>query len=425
MSKVIRLQAENFKRLHAVDITPSEDNVIVIEGKNAQGKSSVVDAIWAALQGSTAMKKCPKPIRDGQRSAKVELDVDSMQHGDLKITRTWSKKSNKTKLTVENANGEMKSPQGVLDRLISDLCFEPLKFLSKNDRDQVDTLISFAGIDKQIAEYDEERAAVYDERKIVNRSIRDKKGELEGLRPPSPKLPKKQILVGKLTQEYQEAITANAESEQIQDLPDELRDKIGTLEGDIQTLEQALEGKKQTLQEWETELGEAVLSAAKAVTIDTDSIKAKIEAAGETNAAIVRAETYKNLKTNLAEYEEEAEGYTQRIQELDSLKQLAIDEANLPVDGLAFDFEEGYVTFHGMPLSQCSTSERLRCAIAIAMATNPELKIMRIEDGNVLDAESLQLVKDMAKEHDYQVWLEMVGGDGTGVIIEDGERIDA
>ena len=40
MSKIIKLQAENVKRLKAIEITPA-GNTVIITGKNAQGKSSV------------------------------------------------------------------------------------------------------------------------------------------------------------------------------------------------------------------------------------------------------------------------------------------------------------------------------------------------------------------------------------------------
>ena len=46
--KIIELRATNIKRLKAVEITP-DGTMQVIGGRNAQGKSSVLDAIWLAL----------------------------------------------------------------------------------------------------------------------------------------------------------------------------------------------------------------------------------------------------------------------------------------------------------------------------------------------------------------------------------------
>ena len=42
--KIVSLTAENVKRLKAVQITPT-GSVQVVAGRNAQGKSSVLDAI--------------------------------------------------------------------------------------------------------------------------------------------------------------------------------------------------------------------------------------------------------------------------------------------------------------------------------------------------------------------------------------------
>ena len=47
---IVTLEAENIKRLKAVEITP-EGNLVVVGGKNAQGKSSVMDSIAYALGG--------------------------------------------------------------------------------------------------------------------------------------------------------------------------------------------------------------------------------------------------------------------------------------------------------------------------------------------------------------------------------------
>ena len=77
--KIISFKAENFKRLVSVEITP-KGNVVKITGKNAEGKSSILDAIWCACGGKDVMPE--KPIRAGQESATIELDL-----GELKIKR--------------------------------------------------------------------------------------------------------------------------------------------------------------------------------------------------------------------------------------------------------------------------------------------------------------------------------------------------
>jgi hypothetical protein len=56
------------------------------------------------------------------------------------------------------------------------------------------------------------------------------------------------------------------------------------------------------------------------------------------------------------------------------------------------------------------------------MATNPQLRVLRIKDGSLLDENSLRELIATATAADYQVWLERVE-DSHGrpcVIMEDG-----
>ncbi len=58
--KIVQLQAENVKRLKAVEISP-EGHIVEITGRNGQGKSSVLDAIWWALAAPEPRPTAPAP----------------------------------------------------------------------------------------------------------------------------------------------------------------------------------------------------------------------------------------------------------------------------------------------------------------------------------------------------------------------------
>lgn len=65
-------------------------------------------------------------------------------------------------------------------------------------------------------------------------------------------------------------------------------------------------------------------------------------------------------------------------------------------------------------------------SVAIAMASNPKLRVLRIKDGSLLDKASLALLESMADDRDYQVWIERVDTSGTvGIIMEDGTAREA
>ncbi|HUX70855.1 MAG TPA: AAA family ATPase, partial [Cellulomonadaceae bacterium] len=169
--KIIELTAENVKRLRAVDITPAA-HVQVIAGRNAQGKSSVMDAIWLALGGGTASKATTRPIRDGQTTASVRLDL-----GDLIVTRTWV--GDKTTLTVTSAEGaRYGSPQKMLDDLVGRLSFDPLAFTHLAPREQRDTLLTLVDLPFDPAHLDRRRAGLYDERTEIGRQGKQLEGQL-------------------------------------------------------------------------------------------------------------------------------------------------------------------------------------------------------------------------------------------------------
>ena len=136
--KVINIQAENFKRIRAIDITPGDENVVLISGKNEQGKSSVIDAIWAAVGGSDMVKSTGTvaPIRNGEKNARVRLDL-----GELVVTRKWTERG--STLVVENREGDIKkSPQTVFDSFVGKIAFDPMSFVNKSDDEQRKTLIN-------------------------------------------------------------------------------------------------------------------------------------------------------------------------------------------------------------------------------------------------------------------------------------------
>ena len=59
-----------------------------------------------------------------------------------------------------------------------------------------------------------------------------------------------------------------------------------------------------------------------------------------------------------------------------------------------------------------------------SLALNPKLRVIRIEDGSLLDEKNLKLIHELAVEHDYQVWVERIQGAGEGgILIEDGTNV--
>jgi len=392
--KIVRLTAENVKRLKAVEITP-DGTVQVITGRNAQGKTSVLDAIWLALGGGAAGRETVRPIRDGEVKASVTLDL-----GDLTVVRTWA--GDKTTLTVKSADGaKYPSPQGVLDALVGRLSFDPLEFTRLSARDQVAALLDLVDIDVDLPLLARQRQRAYDERTEIGRQGKAL-GEPGSLVP----APAEEVSASDL-------ITAIRQAQY--DLADQDSERRALREG-----EEKVEALEAELEAWISVMEErrARVKAHKPVP-DVEALESSLRSVEETNRAVRHNASVAEAKARkdalLADYA----GLTKTIDALDATKAKALAAAKFPVAGLGFD-DDG-VTFEGIPFSQASSAEQIRVSLAMAMSLNPKLRVIRILDGSLLDADNLALIAEMAAGQDFQVWIERVAdASGIGVVIEDG-----
>jgi hypothetical protein len=403
--KIVRLTAENIKRLTAVEITP-DGNTVLITGRNGQGKTSVLDSIWYALGGGPAKKDTARAVRDGQQEGWVELDL-----GDIIVTRTFHAHDGgeTTSLRVENGEGlRYPSPQSLLDGLVGRLSFDPLDFARQPERKQVDILVELIDLPFDPVELDADRASIYEERTVVGRHVRQLEGQLAAFGDLPADLPAAEVPIA-------DVVAA------LRDVEAAVRDRLGAeavvdnWRKDVDSLEARLAHSRLQLENAERDLAELPL----VLEADVDAAFRKVDATERLNDQIRRRAERDRIKAALDASREDYEGRTAQIGDLDEQKATAIGNAKMPLKGLGFD--DAGVTYNGIPFKQCSSAEQLRVSLAIAMSLNPKIRVIRITDGSLLDAENLALIESMAKAKDFQVWVERVSEDGeVGIVIEDG-----
>ena len=154
--------------------------------------------------------------------------------------------------------------------------------------------------------------------------------------------------------------------------------------------------------------------------MNTAELGERLEGLEATNAAIRSNNTARAKAAERQRLREAYESLTKRIQAIDERKAQALAAAVFPVEGLGFDDTD--VTYQGVPLSQASSAEQIRVSVAMAMALNPELRVLRIMDGSLLDSDAMEAIRAQVADGDFQVWIERVGdADDGAVIIEDGQ----
>lgn len=404
--KIISLTAENVKRLRAVEITP-DGNVVTVTGRNAQGKTSVLDAIWLALGGGAASRETVRPIRDGEDHASVTLNL-----GDLVVIRTWA--GDKTTLAVTSADGaKYGSPQRMLDELVGRLSFDPLTFTHLSPRDQASALLDLVDLPFDPAEIDRRRAGLFDERTAIGREGKAAEGHLAGLPAVPDDTPDQEVSSADLFAELRRAQDQYAEHDRVSQWAETRQSEREQAEQDLAEAQKRLDFAR---------LAEAQsIDAMKALPDlpDTSSIEARIATVDQVNAAVRTKAERVRVKAAVAEHRVRYEAKTAEIAALDQEKADGLAAATFPIDGLGFD--ENGVTYQGVPFTQASSAEQIRVSLAMAMALNPKLRVIRILDGSLLDADNLSLISEMAASQDYQVWIERVSDtSATAVVIEDG-----
>jgi DNA repair exonuclease SbcCD ATPase subunit len=424
MSHILELYAENYKRLKVVKITP-DGSVVEVTGRNAQGKSSVLDAIWAALQWRSAAKATEVPIREGEDQAMVRLDL-----GDMVVTRIWKDEGGgvAVRLIVEAKDGTpYKQPQAVLDALLGRLTFDPLAFIRAGSREQVSTLLSVVDTPVDLEALEHDRQQLYDARHLIGQEVRRKQGAFEEHPRFSSEgndyadLPDAEADMSALLAAYQvvqDEITRHNDTRR--DAESALR-SYEDAERAVAEAEAALARAKERMAGARNDVDRAneAVDALGSVP-EIGPAKQALEAAEKTNKEVREKKRWLELNADWKAAQGEWDAKDAEIAALDKAKEDALAAVQFPVEGLGFTIEG--VTLNGLPLSQASQAEQLRVSLGIAMAANPDLRVLRITDGSLLDSESMAIIQAMADERDYQVWIERVDeSGGVGVVIEDGK----
>lgn len=397
--KIISLYSENFKRLKAVQINP-QGNIVYISGKNGEGKTSVLDAIWSTLQHRSTTKRIPTPVRAGEVQAKNIIDL-----GQYIVTRTYTADGN-TQLKIETPNNSiLKSPQRLLDSLVGDLSFDPWDFIRQDETRQREILgellYKLTNGKCDLHEFDRRHNEAYDKRTDLNKEKKRLTGTISSILPPTGTDPMQERSVIDLTSRLSDAIEFNRNNEELALL-----------------MARVTELEKRNVQ----------LTAGQ-IPLDEAAIRSELQNIEKINKRAREVSIYNRTKKDLDDADLAIDRLNKEMELIKIEKEEALESSPLPVKGFTVT-EHGIMLTnsegHLVPFCQASSAQQLRVALAIAMSANPDLRVIRIADGSLLDDTSLQIIEDMAGKEDFQIWIEYASRneqDRIGIYIEDGSIV--
>ena len=459
--KIVKLVAENVKRLHAIEITP-EGTLVTIGGKNGAGKSSVLDSIAYAMGGEKLVPS--EPIRAGESAARVVVDLgdlvvtrrfkrtlvhqegctigtDVTSHGSTvrpevlpcNCTPSWSETA--STLTVTNKEGaRYPSPQAVLDKLLGKLTFDPLAFARMDPKPQDEVLRKLVGVD--VAPLEARRKEAFDHRAMLKKTHGIKEAQVLAM-PHHKDAPTEEVSIAEISQRMQKAEEYRRLAEEAERDVDKTRTIVTEVESRKAVLLAKQEELKKQIDALQVEVGncqvkldleqrtldahQITAQAARAVVPDTSAIRQQLDEAEAANVKVRANKRRWEALEACAEVLRDVEAQQGVIDAAEADKRRVLSEAKFPVPGLGLS-DDG-VTFNDLPFAQAGSAEQVRVSVAIGIALNPQLKVLLIRNGNLLDDDSLKAVAAQAEEAGMQVWMEYVSAskDGVAVMMVDGE----
>ena len=354
------------------------------------------------------------------------------------VIRTWKKNAKGeevSSLQIKTLEGvTAPAPQTILDNIIGTLGFEPERFLRASSKEQAKILRELVGLD--FTGLDQEYKDLYETRTGINKRIEQLKARYEGMTF-HPDAPEEAVSVSALMEELAEREAITKQNDIVRAAADSCRQSVVFYEHKKKTAEADVENAKRVLAEAEANLcqvsaeledkvrlEEAKLADVAALVDPNETeVREKITAADETNRKQRENAAKAEIRKEHAAAVAESEAATQRLEEIREEKRVATESAKWPISGLGFD--ENGVLFNGRELSQASTTEQMKTAIAIRVALSPSLQFAILRDGSLLDEEQLAVVSDFAAQMGTQLFIERVGRGGEcDIVISDGRVVD-
>jgi len=413
--------------------------LIPISGKNGSGKSSLLAVVNGALGGRTRVHErvVNDEAPDGKGYMMVELE------GGWEIRRHHTPANPKGSLYVTGPDGG-KHGQGKLDELTFGVDPDVQSFFGLPLKRKYEILMSIGkdpDLPGKLEAVKAERERLYAERtphistQRKSRAVERPEGER-----PEPidttaemdrltELQAQAIELENLWKQRDQHVTNREELlKALERAGSAVTEKImavnaahAALERAQEELEAAREGHREIGQEIEAEDAQIEASTISAEafpdpTEEMEKVRARIRTAQAVQEALEPWKAYDRAQQTLSDAEAEIARLEAEMAKLEERRKAMIASAEIPVPHLTFS-PEGEPLYKGRPLELASGSERTRMALDVADAKG--LGFTLIDEGDVLDDDTLAAIAEEAEASDLQVFI-----CGTGRALDPGIHVE-
>lgn len=409
-----RFSVTDYKGVRQIDLSPT-GRLVVIAGGNGAGKSSFIDAI-TELFDPKGSKLTPKPIREGAEEARAEYTDEELQ---LRISRVWKKNGTAGTLQVEALDGAKYSkPSEVVASLLGGAIFDPVAFLNLAEKAQRDALLAKVELPFDLDTLSREKAGAEQRRLEAGREVKRLEGALASLPMPDSGSPDAEISGRSILDALDAARVQQREAEAASAKYDALAaryDELTRQHNEIMVERERIGQEQEVALRRMNSLPDP---------IDVEPLQEQLRNLDAVNQRVRDRQAYARTAADLTAAQHLHDGAQHALDAIEQTKRDGLAAAEFPVAGLSVD-EDG-VTFDGVPFGQVNSAMRRRVAFAIATAGDPKLKLVIVKDGDLLDADSLAAIRELADERGYTVLVERDRDESRsiGFTVRDGALAD-
>jgi DNA repair exonuclease SbcCD ATPase subunit len=428
--RITHVRIQNILGIEEFEFTP--DGFNQISGKNGTGKTSILEAIKAALKGGHDATL----LRAGQKKGEIVLLLDDGTEVTRKVTESGSD------TVVKREGKRVNKPVDALRQITDALSVNPVQFLLADSKDRVRVLLESLPIEADyerlakitgmeprqrqgvhaLTVIDDVRQQVYDGRTGTNRAVKEKSATIAQLRQALPPVPQgqadgdEQELRAKLAEldawllgEKQRIDTKLEGMRADRDKGiQERMDKIAALQLEISGLREGYttaEGKANAQRQKNQEKYNA---DSQPVRMALDRIAGDREAHGRRQQTL---ETIANLETELESLETQAASETEQLAAIDAYKLELLE--SLPITGA--EVKDGELYIDGVPFDRVNTARQVEAAVELAQVRAGDLGVICVDRIEALDPEALEAFRARATDSGLQMFVTRVTGDDFAI----------
>jgi DNA repair exonuclease SbcCD ATPase subunit len=414
--KILKLRVENILGIKEADISPRGESV-TIGGANAQGKSSLINAIKMALGGKKFIPS--RPVHEGEKMGTIAIDL-----GEVTV-QLRVEQDRKTKIWLSDPDGNPYSrPQEFLNKVFEGTAFDPGAFKNSSAASQREQLLKVSGIQEEVlTKLDEQAAHFYDQRRDLSREVKRYEARLGGqvyhkeITEPvntGEAVQDAECIQNKLSMYTHLAEQRKSAERSILEIDNEiceLQDRIH----DLSYRKEAYGRRIDEAHEKTKEIGESQDSLVERLA----EVKARLSRSDEINAMWQDNQTYHKIDAELASFKEQWDEADKKLTAVKQQKEALLSNAKFPVKNLSVT-DDG-ITLNGIPFDQLSESQQWEVCVSVGFELNQGSVLLLSQSGG-LDSNSRERIRQRAIDLGVQLFMEVVDDqEDVEILMEGGE----